>query len=53
MMIFNLSFRPKGEILSQNRRGESCLRTECMQVHQLLGDKLNAIIEELNKTLAA
>jgi len=37
----------------------TCLRAvthrqaECRQVHQLFGDKLNTIIEELNETLAA
>ena len=39
-----LSFRPKGEILFQWGLGK---------VHQLFGYKLNAIIEELNETLAA
>ena len=28
-------------------------REESCKVHQLFGDKLNAIIEELNETLAA
>ena len=44
MMPINLSFRPKGEIVLQGGFGK---------VHQLFGDKLNAIIEELNETLAA
>ena len=39
-----LSFRAKGEILFQRGLGK---------VHQLFGDKLNTIIEELNETLAA
>ena len=43
MMPINLSFRLKGEILSQCDLGKACLRTKCRQVHQLL----NAIIEEL------
>lgn len=37
-----LSFRPKGGIF-----------VVFGKVHQLFGDKLNAIIEELNETLAA
>ena len=52
-----LSFRPKGEIFLQYGLGKACLRTylradthgqaECRQVHQLFGDKLNRISEEL------
>jgi hypothetical protein len=37
-------FRPTGGILLQRSLGK---------VHQLFGDKLNIIIEELNETLAA
>jgi hypothetical protein len=48
-----VSFRPTGGILLQRGLGKACLRTECRQVHQLFGDKLNTIIEELNETLAA
>jgi hypothetical protein len=39
-----VSFRPTGGILLQRSLGK---------VHQLFGDKLNTIIEELNETLAA
>jgi hypothetical protein len=44
MIPITLSFRPTGGILLQRGLGK---------VHQLFGDKLNTIIEELNETLAA
>lgn len=44
MIPLNLSLRPKGKIFLHYALGK---------VHQRFGDKLNAIIDELNETLAA
>ena len=46
---------PLGEGWGEGELGKACLRgaKRGRQVHQLFGDKLNTIIEELNEALAA